>query len=348
MVDPGEQCDVGVETMFCDGDCTYVMCGDGYHNTLSEQCDDGNELSNDGCVGACLLAVCGDGHLYEGIETCDDDNLEDTDDCTNACQVAACGDGVIWEDMETCDDQNMEDTDDCTNACQVAACGDGILWGGMETCDDGNMSNNDACPASCAPASCGDGFVYTNVEECDDGNNNDNDGCDGSCMWENGGVYELIIQDNVNVNNLANTAVLDFFNTIQNPQPTDYIMLSVFGNVATQGAWCATRGDWYRSEYIAKAALNTTSQSGNWNKWTSTNGMNWSGQLNTTHTNYWGLACDNNAYSWCSEWGIGQQSFSIGIMPGAAGAETFGSNWNSGNATFTIRYAASRIAACGF
>src|SRR5689334_15346515 len=26
MVDPGEECDVGVETMFCDGDCTYAMC----------------------------------------------------------------------------------------------------------------------------------------------------------------------------------------------------------------------------------------------------------------------------------------------------------------------------------
>jgi cysteine-rich repeat protein len=348
VVDPGEQCDVGVETMFCDGDCTYAMCGDGYHNMLSEACDDGNALNTDGCVGACVLAVCGDGNLYEGIEDCDDDNLDDTDACTNNCIAPVCGDGSIWEEMETCDDQNMVDTDACTNACQVAACGDGILWGGVEMCDDGNMANNDACPGSCEPATCGDGFVLQNVEECDDANNNDNDGCDSQCMWVNGGIFELILNDNSGVDNMINTAVLDFFNMIPNPQPTDYIFVSVFGDVFVQGAWCATRADWYRSEYIAHYGQSTTSQSGNWNKWTSANGMNWSGQLNTVHTNYWGQTCDAVAGSWCTEWGIGQQGLSIVITPQAVGAETYGSGWNSGNATFTLRYAASRLAACGF
>jgi cysteine-rich repeat protein len=51
--------------MFCDGDCTYAMCGDGYHNMLSEECDDGNAANNDGCIGACVLNECGDGVVWE-------------------------------------------------------------------------------------------------------------------------------------------------------------------------------------------------------------------------------------------------------------------------------------------
>ena len=196
-VDPGEECDVGGETMFCDGDCTYAMCGDGYHNTLAEECDDGNTSSDDGCVGPCLIATCGDGFVYAGVEECDDENLTDTDACKNDCSNAICGDGVIWEDQETCDDQNMVDTDDCTNACQEAACGDGVIWEGVETCDDGNMDNTDMCPGSCEPATCGDGFVLDNVEECDDGNNVDDDACNNSCEFgilacQNGATMESI------------------------------------------------------------------------------------------------------------------------------------------------------------
>lgn len=73
--------------------------------------------------------------------------------------------------------------------------------------------------------------------------------------------------------------------------------------------------------------------------------MNWSGTLNTTHANYWGPSCDGQNGSWCTERFIGQQSL---VTPQAVAAETYGNGWNNGNTTFTIRYAASRIAACGF
>jgi cysteine-rich repeat protein len=168
--------------MYCDADCTYSVCGDGYHNMLSEECDDGNEDNNDGCIGPCLINVCGDGVLWEGMEECDDENDVDTDECTNACTLAVCGDGVIWEDNETCEDLNDVDTDACTNACQDAICGDGILWEGVETCDDGNFDDNDACPGSCEPAYCGDGFKQDGVEECDDGNDIDDDWCSNTCI----------------------------------------------------------------------------------------------------------------------------------------------------------------------
>ena len=95
MVDPGEECDVGNETMYCDGDCTYSLCGDGYHNMLSEECDDGNKLNNDGCVGPCMIAACGDGFVYEGVEECDDGDMDDTDDCTTSASPRICGDGIV-------------------------------------------------------------------------------------------------------------------------------------------------------------------------------------------------------------------------------------------------------------
>jgi cysteine-rich repeat protein len=173
---------VGAETSFCDGDCSYAMCGDGYHNMLSEQCDDGNAANDDGCVGSCQLNVCGDAMHWVGMEDCDDGNGIDTDECKNDCTHAICGDGVIQDEIEQCEDLNMVDDDACTNMCLDAACGDGILWADMEVCDDGNFDDGDSCPGSCEPAVCGDGFTHDGVEACDDGNDIDNDGCTNNCI----------------------------------------------------------------------------------------------------------------------------------------------------------------------
>ena len=195
VVDEGEECDVGEETMFCDGDCTFSVCGDGYHNMLSEECDDGNANNDDGCIGACLINVCGDGTVYVGVEECDDGNNVDEDDCLNACTLSICGDGVIHADNEECEDGNDVDTDACTNACLNAVCGDGILQEGVELCDDNNFDDSDECPGSCEPAFCGDGYTQQGVEECDDGNDVDDDFCSNTC--ESDGWF-----DNYESNNL--------------------------------------------------------------------------------------------------------------------------------------------------
>ena len=171
------------------------MCGDGYHNMLSEQCDDGNGNNDDACIGACLNNVCGDGVVWVGMEDCDDNNMINTDECKNDCSLAICGDGVIQDEVEECEDLNMADDDACTNACLNAVCGDGILWAGMETCDDNNFDDNDACPGSCEPAVCGDGFTQLNVEECDDGNQNDADFCHNDCTTE--GYYDPFETNNL-------------------------------------------------------------------------------------------------------------------------------------------------------
>jgi cysteine-rich repeat protein len=181
VVDPGEECDAGSETISCDGDCTYVMCGDGYHNMQSEQCDDGNQSNDDGCIGACILNVCGDGVVNEGVEGCDDANNDDTDACTTTCAVASCGDGHLWQGMETCDDGNQINWDDCPLSCEPASCGDGYAHADLEECDDGNVVETDACHSDCTDASCGDGVIWQGVEDCEDGNQIDTDACTNIC-----------------------------------------------------------------------------------------------------------------------------------------------------------------------
>ncbi len=160
-------------------------CGDGIVASI-ETCDDGNNMSGDGCSAACGFelgwecagspsvcdGICGDG-LELGSETCDDGNTVAGDGCSSACYteagwdcssgtcVAICGDGRILG-METCDDGNTEAGDGCSSACFVETgwvcihepsvcdglCGDGRILG-METCDDGNRTNGDGCSSTC-------------------------------------------------------------------------------------------------------------------------------------------------------------------------------------------------------
>jgi cysteine-rich repeat protein len=90
-------------------------CGNGRLEG-SEQCDDGNRYSGDGCSRACVIeGFCGDGILQSG-EQCDDGNSVDTDACTSACALAVCGDGIVQPD-EQCDDGNTVNRDACGNAC---------------------------------------------------------------------------------------------------------------------------------------------------------------------------------------------------------------------------------------
>ncbi|MCA9688357.1 MAG: DUF4215 domain-containing protein [Myxococcales bacterium] len=180
------------------------VCGDA-HVDPGEECDDGNDINDDGCTNACAQPECGDGITQQG-EACDDGNDVPTDGCTNACALPVCGDGVVQEGEECdagegngagkaclancvanvcgdgdkgpgegCDDGNDVDDDACTNTCKLATCGDGILHDG-EDCDDGNEVNTDACLDTCVNASCGDGFVNEGVEECDLAKDNSNAG----------------------------------------------------------------------------------------------------------------------------------------------------------------------------
>ncbi len=173
-------------------------CGDGKLQE-SEQCDDGNDASGDGCTAACQIeldfecptpgqlcvstAVCGNGSL-SSIETCDDGNTADGDGCSADCSTVESG----W--------QCRVPGKPC-----VPLCGDSVLTG-QENCDDGNAMSGDGCSSTCltepgwscegttcTQALCGNGVVETG-EGCDagaEGNGlffGDGSGCSKTCTKE--------------------------------------------------------------------------------------------------------------------------------------------------------------------
>lgn len=189
---------------------TQAACGDSIVSQ-SENCDDGNELSGDGCDEGC--------------------QLEDNFACPRAgfecVQIVNCGNGRI-EGAETCDDQNTQAGDGCDTRCQresgwtclvsgtsctATLCGDGIV-AGFEACDDGGNQTPDGCDdncqliqgfycpnqgAPCAATTCGDGIVQ-GTEECDDQNNDVGDGCTPNCTNEpncSNGVCAAVCGDGI-------------------------------------------------------------------------------------------------------------------------------------------------------
>ncbi len=161
-------------------------CGDAMVNG-GEQCDDGNDVSGDGCEPDCTFtpAVCGNGYI-EMPEQCDDGNLITGDgcepDCTPTLVPEPCGNGIL-DPGEECDDGNTIPWDGCDFCLRPPVCGDGIVEG-SEDCDDGNAIPGDGCEHDCTPTEmfpvCGDGIVGLG-EECDDGNAIPDDGCGPDC-----------------------------------------------------------------------------------------------------------------------------------------------------------------------
>jgi cysteine-rich repeat protein len=74
------------------------VCGNGILEG-SEECDDGNTTSGDGCSAFCTSEVappqCGDGHIDSG-ETCDDGNTVSGDGCSATCQTETFNTTVTW------------------------------------------------------------------------------------------------------------------------------------------------------------------------------------------------------------------------------------------------------------
>jgi cysteine-rich repeat protein len=67
------------------------VCGNGIVEG-SEECDDGNTSSGDGCADDCTVEFCGDGVLQAGLgEDCDDGNTRNGDGCSSSCMVEVSG-----------------------------------------------------------------------------------------------------------------------------------------------------------------------------------------------------------------------------------------------------------------
>lgn len=112
------------------------FCGDGVVNA-GEACDDGNDVSGDGCSATCTVEIgwrcdppgapcidfpnCGNGVVDDG-EACDEgqSNTGSYGGCNTDCTLAPyCGDGVIQMDHEQCDPGMNFAGSGCTADCQL-------------------------------------------------------------------------------------------------------------------------------------------------------------------------------------------------------------------------------------
>ena len=117
------------------GGTTGEKCGNGVVEG-TEQCDDGNDVSGDGCEADCTFscdnttdmgnAKCDDANPCNGVEACGDNHV--------------CAPGKPSVDGDTCGSGKI-----CVaSACVDDICGDGFK-NATEECDDGNMANGDGC-----------------------------------------------------------------------------------------------------------------------------------------------------------------------------------------------------------
>ncbi|HUS68871.1 MAG TPA: OmpA family protein [Kofleriaceae bacterium] len=115
-------------------------CGDEIM-AVEEECDDGNDSDDDGCLTTCVEATCGDGFVNEGAEDCDSEG-EVTADCNGDCTGPTCGDGFFNDLAEECDISDPDHPDPfCDDDCHLAAIakgtgcdaggGSGLLVGGL-------------------------------------------------------------------------------------------------------------------------------------------------------------------------------------------------------------------------
>ena len=200
-------------------DYCEAICGDGLL-VVGEECDDGNQVSGDGCGPTCKIEqsgtscpplsdlkgavcrpTCGDG-VRGPREECDDGNSFSGDGCSQDC---------IVERGFTCSGGGMRSRDTCS-----PICGDGlrvdrafsatIAANKLEGCDTGPIPSRGCDAATCqvrpgwtcarqaGPSAevctpvCGDGILITPMEECDDNNVLPGDGCSPDCKVE--ALYE--------------------------------------------------------------------------------------------------------------------------------------------------------------
>jgi cysteine-rich repeat protein len=162
----GPGCDIGAYE-------AVVACGDGALAD-SEECDDGNTTSDDGCDSNCTITACGN-HIVTGAEDCDDGGA--TENCDSDCTLVSCGDGTTNGPAgEACDDAGESAT--CDTDCTAAICGDGVMNATAdEECDDGNTTDGDGCDANCSMES----TPCAAAGDCADADANGVR--DDNCMW---------------------------------------------------------------------------------------------------------------------------------------------------------------------
>lgn len=151
--------------------CTLSTCGDGLIDSANEeQCDDGNEVSGDGCEpGTCAFSC-------EGNDDCEDVFVcNGTETCDTATHTCVPGTDAPEETACTLEDETVGGCR--SGVCRPVGCGNGLPDEGEE-CDDGNDVSNDGCEPDCTitcmvDADCEpfDVSVCDGVDTCDPATN---------------------------------------------------------------------------------------------------------------------------------------------------------------------------------
>ncbi len=186
--------------------CSHT-CGDNFI-VGTEECEDGNTVSGDGCSSSCMkeagfthntvtngtghqittsTPICGDTMQVQG-EACDDGLNTDSQGCKNDCSGPING--------YTCTGGSLTSVMTCTETC-----GDNFITH-SEQCEDGNTANLDGCSSTCQKEDgwthattqnatfhdntvstpiCGDS-KRVSAENCDDGLGTANEGCKPGCV----------------------------------------------------------------------------------------------------------------------------------------------------------------------
>jgi cysteine-rich repeat protein len=136
------------------------VCGD---NTKegTEECDDGNTTSGDGCSATCVREFCGDNIVQAGLgEVCDGlvgvgANQSCAADCKSIITAAFCGDGIVNQAAEQCDGTaGLQPGQVCTApplpaGCKIdPRCGNNIKEG-TEECDGTDVASGRTCSPTC-------------------------------------------------------------------------------------------------------------------------------------------------------------------------------------------------------
>ncbi len=164
-------------------------CGDGTIDN-QEECDDGDNVSGDGCSATCEVE---DGYTCTGQPSvCTRDGDPD------------CGNGLI-ESGEQCDDGDSSSGDGCSSTCRVE---DGYTCRGEPS----------VCTRNGGSPVCGNGIIESG-EQCDDGDSSSGDGCSSICRVEDGytcrGVPSVCTRDDTS-NGGASLVLADPVNTNSN------------------------------------------------------------------------------------------------------------------------------------
>ncbi len=177
-------------------------CGNGAVE-LQEQCDDGNNLSGDGCSASCQLeprSYCGNGKLESPDEQCDGSlGVGPHQTCSAQCTLKNlnyCGDGKKQSTndeggSEACDGKDgVGDHQVCSSTCALVNldfCGDQKRQSGEECDGTDGVGFHQSCSAQCTLVNlpyCGNG-KKENAETCDGKDGlGDHQKCSSNCTLE--------------------------------------------------------------------------------------------------------------------------------------------------------------------